>query len=387
MTNVTYLLGAGASANTIPVVNNLTTRIKEVVNRLHDFTQKRLNTEYYNKLPESLKKFNKYIDIIAEDLGWLVKEAANFQTIDTLARMYYLTENYDSLKKLKKTLVLYFTLEQILFINSKTDQRYTFDKMKEFRYESFFAAALEKQDNGFLKVRDNIKILSWNYDSQLELALKTFKNSSLDEVRAQFQILPNRGSLTKTSNDFFNHSNFGVIKLNGSAIWSNPIKIDDDVYDSAFDKKTVNLSQEDLLGSILEEFDTVIKHNNQESILDSLKYFNFSWESDPRFTEKYTAHSIHREIAMEVARKTNILVIIGYSFPVFNRETDKKLIDSMKNIGKIYIQDPYAENILSTLKSGFSVFYHYSSRNRFTEQLPVELQTSTDQFLIPFELS
>jgi hypothetical protein len=49
MSNITYLLGAGASANTIPVVNNLTYRFDEIIGFLNGYEH--LNELAYEQLP------------------------------------------------------------------------------------------------------------------------------------------------------------------------------------------------------------------------------------------------------------------------------------------------------------------------------------------------
>ena len=37
---------------------------------------------------------------------------------------------------------------------------------------------------------------------------------------------------------------------------------------------------------------------------------------------------------------TTILIIIGYSFPFFNRDIDRGILNRMKNLNKIYVQVP-----------------------------------------------
>ena len=50
--------------------------------------------------------------------------------------------------------------------------------------------------------------------------------------------------------------------------------------------------------------------------------------------------------------KTDILIVIGYSFPFFNRKIDKFILDSMDNLKKIYVQDPEnANDIIEKIES------------------------------------
>lgn len=148
-------------------------RFEEVIEFLKDRTRENLNEQAFETLPPLVKEHNHIISKFIDDMNWLKKEAFHHQTIDTLAKKFYLTENAD-LKKLKRTLITYFTIEQLLFIPSAPNEDYSFNKTKELRYDSFFAAILEKGPNNHISVKSNIKILTWNYDQQIELALKAY---------------------------------------------------------------------------------------------------------------------------------------------------------------------------------------------------------------------
>ncbi len=88
MSNITYLLGAGASANTIPVVNDLMYRFDEIIGFLNQY--KYLNEQAYEGLPLMVKEHRKKIKEIIDDIKWLRGEAGHHQTIDTLAKKFYL---------------------------------------------------------------------------------------------------------------------------------------------------------------------------------------------------------------------------------------------------------------------------------------------------------
>ena len=126
MVNVTYLLGAGASANSIPVVEKFNEDIKSIKELLEKFLKKNMNDSSYNSLPELLQTKNSILEKIVDDLQWLLLEADNHQTIDTLAKKYYLTNSSD-LNKLKRILIIFFFVRQSLIQPDK-------------RYDSFLAA-------------------------------------------------------------------------------------------------------------------------------------------------------------------------------------------------------------------------------------------------------
>ena len=72
------------------------------------------------------------------------------------------------------------------------------------------------------------------------------------------------------------------------------------------------------------------------------------------------------------------VVVIGYSFPFFNRKVDRFLFESMPNLKNIYIQDPHADRIEQTLPSVIPSHIYPITK--------VEKITTTDQFYLPPEL-
>lgn len=79
---------------------------------------------------------------------------------------------------------------------------------------------------------------------------------------------------------------------------------------------------------------------------------------------------------------TEVLVVIGYIFPFFNREIDREILKYMPNLKKIYIQDPNAEQIESSLDSLYSI--QHTGITKVNENvMPI---TNTSQFYLPPEL-
>ena len=80
--------------------------------------------------------------------------------------------------------------------------------------------------------------------------------------------------------------------------------------------------------------------------------------------------------ADHMASDTTILVIIGYSFPYFNRKTDAQIFNKLKESGKlkkIYFQNPYLDG--SFLKNQFDL-----------GNIDVEHIVRIDSFYVPMEL-
>lgn len=74
---------------------------------------------------------------------------------------------------------------------------------------------------------------------------------------------------------------------------------------------------------------------------------------------------------------TNVLVIIGYTFPFFNREIDRRILSKLKPYAKIYIQDLNPQYVKQNLQAVLTD----AQRNMHITELE-----RTDQFYLPPEL-
>lgn len=191
-----------------------------------------------------------------------------------------------------------------------------------------------------------------------------------------------------------------MVKLNGDASWFKNFKGDINKY-SVFDGNNKSQELETLLGEFLSAYEegSLVEKLKDEDEVPSMS-FNFAWENDPNYRDKYAGHSKNLEAAEIIASETEILVIIGYSFPVFNREIDNRLFMKMNKLEKVYIQDKNPEKIRSTIENAFSIFqqrklmnsnpFHTMKDN--TEDLvsipmvKIQEENNTDQFIIPYEL-
>ena len=413
MPNVTYLIGAGASANAIPIVSFINTRIEELLSKIDSYkiiahikdSRRSLLLPNTQKLEESVLESNYHniVDEIIGDLTWLSTASKEHSTIDTLAKKYYLTGDFTSLDRLKKSLITFFTLEQYLFWPSHPNEEegYFFKKNPiDKRYDSFIASVAKRSDND-LVLNGNIKILSWNYDSQLELCLKKFlpQPNELNLIKKKFQIHPNFQSYNKKS-VALDFKRFALIKLNGTAVWEdvpdNPQALPITIFDkqSTNDIPTIINETEDnfikQLGIYVDNYRHAYWNLPQVNKLQPTHLLQFAWEHETDEVPKYNGISDNLTDAISIAEQTEILVVIGYSFPVFNREIDKLLFDVMfksnrdeRMLKKVYIQDLFPKKIESTMKSAFMIFQSYGP-----DEIEIKFQheDNLNQFVIPYEL-
>jgi len=321
MAVTTYLLGAGASANAIPIVEKFDNDLGFLANLL---TTIEINYPRSEKFSIQTHEYFTY-DILRElinDTKWLHTNSKEHSSVDTFAKKLFLTNDKVGLNKLKAVLNFYFSLKQ---------DKHSIDK----RYDNFLASILMKDIHEFPR---KVRILSWNYDSQFELAYHRFSGKDdLGDAKRRLNIIT--GSERNISNDV---NRFSIIKLNGTA------------------GLTDHTSKFTHFGHVNKGFN--LTEFNRAQFLQSLKNYTilirpeiFDFRSSLEFAwEKETSNNPFFEFIKQSVINTQSLVIIGYSFPFFNRTIDKYLLqECMPQLTKVYIQSKEANNI----KDRFSAIF------------------------------
>ena len=273
---------------------------------------------------------------LEKDIAWLQAASRGHATVDTFAKKLWITHRDEEYKKLKNTLSAYFMLEQLL---NKTDKR----------YDAFFASILGEEA---IDLPSNVCILSWNYDCQFELAYSEYyRHAGLNDLENQLHFYHK----TTGNVNYHDDSKFSIIKLNGSAF----------MYDlstkDAIDPFLIQDSMRDIarVASICQD------NSNKGCAL------SFAWEqSYPWFTDR-----IQKNIA-----NADTLVVIGYSFPYFNRTMDKFLFKSMPGLKKIYLQDIDPDTIEQSVTNLLTPSHSKINNTK------IEKKYHTQQFYLPPEL-
>ncbi len=353
----TYLIGAGASALTIPVINNFGEELLDFADYIDKIT---IGDDTYHDSFRIDSKPSEIKDRFAKEIKWLANECTAHASVDTFARKLYLANRLEKLIKLKGIVSE--------FLLTKQNQN-GIDK----RYDAFFAALLDKTDLGLI-LPDNIKILSWNYDKQIEYSVAQFKNLSDDKTIEDFlQVSPRETGTT------INPIGFCMFKLNG-AIGGKikndkqyvPLKMD---FNLVGDKITEKIEQNIIKNMMMRYYSIeqrIFHEGYYRTAEDKDEYptIMYSWERNPIF-------ELVRTNALNATKETEILVIIGYSFPTFNRGLDKKLLQNMGNLKKVFIQSP--EYSIKGVIQRFKSLYASDS------EIEIEPITNVDEFYIPFE--
>jgi hypothetical protein len=331
---VTYLFGAGASIQALPIVDQLPARFRIFV-----------------------EEFASAVNNDSVDIKTLRKVAIQIEahkTVDTYAKILYLSGQSTALWELKLSLGLFFTWEQ---------HRNGVDK----RYDLFFANIMQ-YDGMDPKLPSNIRILSWNYDSQFELsACKFYKVNDTSIIRTKFPIYPKSSKKNYLPSAL---NKFVIFKLNGSADMA--IFTDDELKESISIESTTN--EEYLISEAKRKRVAGMKIKEYRDLYKTGYGFhlNYSWEEDRHVL-------LCREKALESVSESEILVSIGYSFPSMNRIIDSQILSSMKELKKIYVQ--VTANDVQNVKKKISQLLPPDKSG-----VPFDLITDLGEFHIPIEL-
>ncbi len=248
----------------------------------------------------------RYKRSMLSDIDNLQRGIQEHATIDTYARKLYLTRQLSEFEKLKDVLCSFFVWSQLVH-------------KQDGRYDAFLANVLEEKT---LELPEDISIISWNYDSQVEMAYKSYrKDKDLPifekNIMGEWPRLPKCGRL---------------FKINGSATF--------------FDTSILSLlkATEKTTPAVLQliHFYDDSRSDTTDLGFQMRNHLSFAWEN----TEN---HDNMMESLSKTTLDTEQVVVIGYSFPFFNRKTDREIIGSMANLKKIYVQDMNADEVEQSL--------------------------------------
>lgn len=341
--NIVYLLGAGASANAIPVMKKLPKGMEyfyKVVTGL---------LKEHNMLNGSFDKLNQLYEEILEEIE-------QFGTPDTLAKICMHKGEDLKLWHLKDLISCYMLFEQLnvsktgfldwggstsekvrneIFGEHSSDKDILIESKFDNRYIEFLSATLDGTKDK-IQLSEKINIISWNYDHQIEKALGVFAKDDLKFIQERFKIFP----ITDVVDYALSAEDLAmpafhaqIVKINGTAGFSNRDNSGISLFD--VNKHVFDLESLKLIGKLL------FRERQFEQQFSKL---NFAWETD---SEKVVAA---RQSAAEKFKSADAVVVIGYSFPNFNREVDRQIFKDFDiDKGTIYIQDLNPDVIIEKL--------------------------------------
>lgn len=365
MAKITYFLGAGASYNSCPILNQQANMMIALAQ--YELTKKSYNAQVYNGISVRAKS-NKEYKFIKEELynltdekdqilwhiGYFGLKAIEFNTVDTYAKKLFLTKQFQELRLLKMSVSIFFDLWENFYEERYTnlcDNKYrTIDN----RYTSLFSLLLENDENGKIKMNNEFNFITWNYDLQLEKTFKSFLNDNdiknFDELDRSFFKFKEEDDLTSKNKVFHLNGHRGFFKDK----------------DKIFELNTTN-DFESYWSQINGLFELT---KNGSANFD--QYIKYSWE--------HNLNSQFYQKINNIMRQTEVLIIIGYSFPPFNREVDQMLFSKLSNnqLKKIVYQDPNANKTM--IENLFEKPYQYKSKIEIVTE-----SSALNQFYLPNE--
>lgn len=308
---VTYILGAGASAksNALPTVAR--------------YSDALIQCASYLQVAKFDHNYKVFIDDMCKDMLELAELGKNENTVDSYANWCFINNKYDELQKIKRTLAFFFSVEQ--YVLGKFDPRY-----RQFITTILSHNPPQKQ----FVFPDNIKIINWNYDFQVQLACNrhglkenfSFNNSDSKSIGKHQPCIVHY--FPTMANDPSAKHNYSMVHMNGIA----------DYHYSPYFNKILHwamngrLSKASVRSNLLDDLLAIIVGD-----WDVKPLFNFAFEKD----ENGLAIDERIQIAERMIEDTDFLVAIGYSFATTNDFVDRRLfkaINKNETLKTIYLQ-------------------------------------------------
>lgn len=335
---LTYLLGAGASFQSIPIVKTFTNRLLKFQIYLLDKSNAVRG--------EDRRKFV----TAANGIHALANEFSAHQSFDTYFKKLFHFGKYDIINSGKRLLNLYFLWEHsnssLNYNDRLTENDFKKQSLFDRRYDALIAGLLhpitEKSDPIC-----EINFLSWNYDINLINSIKNFfyPNITYGEFinnvrRDQFLWeIDNRIRIININGYFYS----SLIDKSLSILDSNPEQI--------IDK---NISE---------------GYHSKSEIDEDADKIKFAWELNAQ-DEKTLKLCLQN-----IMSQTLNLVIVGYTFPLYNRFIDFGYLHQEDFLKKnVIVQDPNAESLRKNLIDIFRIS---------NEKVNIEPITNCDSFYVP----
>ena len=314
MSEVTYIWGAGASWGERKFGKNgiITefTRGMPVVNELERAIQL-LKVSLAQNAKQNVVAKNQH-EYIAQKLDLLGRACNSYPTIDTLAKQLFVTkdkfDNVLSYDDLKRSLAVALLMMQDW-------------KKRDLRYDGFIASLI-KEDKSF----PPMTILSWNYDVQFELAYSRYLKDklSIPFLWKELNVYNKKYTFCCDSN-----KPFEMIKLNGSALFADSSQIIEVGGNRAADIE--NCFDDDNNETPLQLGYKFLTGNNYSDMI------SYAWENGGM---KELKSAIEQRVS-----DTNLLIVIGYSFPYVNNDVDTFIIKNMPELENVVIQNKNFDDV------------------------------------------
>jgi hypothetical protein len=344
MDELTYILGAGASYESIPIVKTFNKRLLNFKDYL--LTNSANNSpDYRSKLSDA----SNYIQKLHDDF-------LSHQSFDTYFKKLFHVNDIALINQGKRLLHLYFLWEHSQSSLKRTGE-YSNDEFRkqalfDRRYDALIAGLLEPI-SGVSQTLCKVNFISWNYDINLLNTIKIFFYPKLNY----------RNFLKKIKKEKFVWEIDGKIKIinvNGY-FYSSQLNNCKNLLDAGIDSVITDKIYQGYLSSTDADADA--------------NRVRFAWE-----LKEDDRNLLEKNLESTISGSKNI-IIIGYTFPLYNRLVDLKyMTENLQNnivAGNkfITVQDPKSANIANTIEELFG--------NKYKLETLLKAKNDCDYFYIP----
>ena len=313
MADTVYLLGAGASCQCVPTVQNFADQLQQ------DFSlEAGLGTVLQTNF---VVEFNRFYPALRKH-----------RSLDTFARLLFLQGKMDEYEAFKRFLDGYVSARSLFY----DDPRY-----------NAFLADLGVKPKDQVEFSSKIEIFTWNYDFLLEKEL-LFSNDN-----------PNWNAIFSRVTHF-NGVASGLLHVGDKGI--ELLKELKSEYNERFTK--------------LQSY-TILVNRIIKDVKENSSHIHFAWENSDEELDKLRA-----EICKKIQFATNV-VIVGYTFPFYNRLVDEAFLHEMGHKNKIVLQDrdfSSAEALISQLE----LLNEHRGLKDIKDR--VKPYSNANSFYVPFDL-
>jgi len=359
----TYLLGAGASAYCIPIVEEFHETYRSILN-----IQLLRSGRIIPTLTELSGAFKGYLRSYYPTLK-------PHPTIDIFAKKLFLKKEDANLLLLKKLLIVLYNFIQ-------------YSKPIDERYIKFFASILQTKESENI-IPEEVNIITWNYDMQLELAYSDFikeEDIHLEKIHKSLRIFPSPFYYYQRYEE---NNRFTITRLNGSAclgyIKGGTTNSKEKEIDILFKPKSINFEE---ISSVKSKVWTI-----DENILKTISQYERAFENDIKLNKIYIDFTYcweRKKLAiasymrvLNLIKNTTDLIIIGYSFPYVNREIDDNIFRNLLSIKRIIIQDPMEDERFNFIKDRINKLLKDRKGTKYLSKITIQHIKDTREFYLP----
>ena len=372
--SILYILGAGASANAIPTVKDFQERLELLTCALF-FADWTIDSETFEKVWGTKQLVSNLSDKPIDDTVYFLnqqyvvsKDLNGMSSIDTLAKNYYLQmklmgKQFSYIKSVIKNLIRFEQSNH----STRLNELFTFlrSEASNNSLESMIAnlnmlnANYLRENKELVKYLNDLKdkLVSKYFDANPKLSTENYRSYSLDQRYVNFLL-----NIINHSSD--RHKKIHIVSWN---------------YDTQFELAAEELNLPNANNAVWQD----LKNNMHKLNGDINSGIKFAFENADGDTS--IADEIITKWQLQDVTFTDI-VVVGYSFPFYNRFIDSRILNSDRFIGipNIYICEPDTTGFDSVKTSITSIVNPSSRLSIAIKNQCVYHRPDPKNFFIPF---